>query len=264
MNQNLFQILKVSEGRYLSPEEENLFKDYYEQLPSRLKYYQELQKAEDKVIQSTLSQFSELEELLASDTGLKGQRDMAYLYRAAALAMVQDDIAKLAEQSAFIFDILSELKVSESNLEQVYTALRQNLATQISPDALSASQPYFQALSPTRLRLYKEVNIKMTSICKDLLRKVYEIQPQLKELEQDEHMLKDFSSLLSACLTSMLAQDDSDIRKRVEWLYAYFKTLRFDMETVYETYRALPDILTHHVSTDAQNALAPYIKELVK
>lgn len=266
MNHNLTQILKVAEGRYFSPEETALFEAYYQQLPARLSHYKVLEKAEASVIKDTLKALFQGDALMAdmADSEVKGQRDMAYLYRAASLAMVQCDLDALAEKASFVFDIFEQLKFPEANLERAYDLLRQSIAQQVPKSTWDAAQPYFNVLSASRLRYYRELQDKMGPITQSLLEQMYTVNPQLKALNQDEHCKKDFHSLISACAVAMLSQDASTVNDRKHWLYAYFKTLRFDINNVYDTYRTLPEILQRHLSAEAQEALEPYVKLLAQ
>lgn len=266
MNQNLTQMLKVAEGRYFSPEETALFEAYYQQLPARMSHYKVLEKAESSVIDNTLKALFQGDPLMAgmTDSEIKGQRDMTYLYRAASLAMVQYDLDALAEKASFVFEIFEQLKFPAANLERAYDLLRQHIAQQVPKSTWDAAEPYFNVLSATRLRHYREFQDKMGTITQSLLEQMYTVNPQLRALNQDEHCKKDFYSLLSACAVAMLSQAPNAVNDRKHWLYAYFKTLRFDINNVYDTYRTLPDILQSHLSAEAREALEPYVKLLAQ
>jgi hypothetical protein len=51
---------------------------------------------------------------------------------------------------------------------------------------------------------------------------------------------------------------------RKKWLYAFFATLRFDMDMVYQTYQHLPNLAQKHLSESCLEALRPWLKELTQ
>lgn len=265
MNENLKEMLKVAEGRYLKAEEQQLFRQYYEELPKRLELMQLLQQKEKNCINQALNRFfGEYPGMNnASDTRLKAERDMTYLYRAATNAMVQHDFWVLAQKADYIFAIFANLGFPAGTMEAAYQHLRQSLQTELDKTTWEYVRPFFQILSEQRLTHWRELQKKMPALLEKTANFVFSNWPQLKSLpDVDAHLKKDIHSLLNTAGLAMLSQSPAPVNEKKAWLYAYFKTLRFDMQMVFQTYHQLPKLSEDVLSDSCRQAMQPWLQLL--
>lgn len=265
MNENLKEMLKVAEGRHLRAEEKQLFQEYYEELPKRLELMRLLQQKEKSCIHQALNGFfGEYPGMNnAPDTRLKAERDMTYLYRAATNAMVQHDFLALAQKADYIFSIFANLGFPAGTMEAAYQHLRQNLQTELDKTTWEYVRPFFQILSEQRLTDWRELQRKMPVLLDRTTEFVFSNWPQLKNLpDVDAHLKKDIHSLLNTAGLAMLSQSPTPIQEKKAWLYAYFKTLRFDMQMVFQTYHQLPKLSEGVLSEHCRQAMQPWLQHL--
>ncbi|MGV3524288.1 MAG: hypothetical protein ACO1RX_08690 [Candidatus Sericytochromatia bacterium] len=265
MNENLQQMLKVSEGRYLRAEETRLFEAYYAQLPQRLEQMRQLEAAEQICLSASVDALFQRFPALLEMPGLRAQteRDLSYLYRSATMAMVQQDLGSLANKAEFVFAIFTSLGLPTAALEFAGHALREQIQQRLSAADWEQVAPYFQALSATRLDHWRHWRDKLPEVVKSNTAYVLRTWPALAQLPDVEtHMGKDMRVLLQAVGLAMLSQSPLPVTERKAWLYSYFTGLRFDMEMVYTSYAALPELAGPHLEAETLNALRPWLKLL--
>ncbi len=265
MNRNLKEMLKVAEGRHLRTEESQLFRQYYEELPKRLELLGMLQQKEKNCVSQALETFFKAYPGMnqAADTRAKAERDMVYLYRAAANAMVQQDFLTLTEKADYIFLIFASLGFPTGTMEAAYSHLRQHLQSELDKKTWEFVSPYFQILSEQRLIYWRELQKKMPLLLEKTTDYVFNSWPQLKKLPDVEiHLKKDIHSLLDTAGLAMLSQSPVPINEKKAWLYAYFKTLRFDMQMVFQTYHQIPTLSEGLLSEQTIQAIQPWLKIL--
>ena len=267
MNHNLESMLTVSEGRYLTELEKNLYKSYYDSLPQRFTHAKEVEQNESQLIQATvknlMSKYPQLGEMLEPET--KGQRDMTYLLRAATMAMIQNDYHEFIPKVAFVFDIFNNLNFPQGSIEFAYDSLRSNAKEMLSEQASQAMMPFLNALSPARVKAWQELNSKMPKMVGALSEYALTTHSQIFKPENNgEHLRKDMKALLGACGQAMLAQSEQPIEDVKAWLYGFFKELNFGMDFVFETYAKAPEIFAQHLSEETLNAFKPYLAVLTR
>lgn len=265
MNKNLVHMLKVAEGRYLAEAETSLFQSYYENLPKRLRYSQEVEKAEAAILKMTFDTFYAQHPEMAQmpDSREKGERDMAYLLRTVTTAMVQDEYDEVIPKVKFIFDIFDQLNLSSNTMHDAYEHLRQSLKANVSDEAFEALSSFLNVLHPGRLKAWQEVNDKQHLFVEALKDWVLDTYPQIKQMnEPEENLRKDMHALFNSCAQAMVSQSDKPVEQTKVWLYTYFKGLRFDMDMVYKTYAQGPEIMRGHLSSETMALFEPYARLL--
>lgn len=267
MNKNLTQMLKVSEGRYLSDTEKTLFQNYYQNLPQRLAHAQAVEAAEAQIIKATLDIFYEKypDMLNISASREKSERDMAYLLRTVTTAMVQNEYANLIPKVKFIFDIFARLNFTPGAIDFAYITLREQVRTQIAAETHEAMEPFLNVLHARRLISWQEIQDKAPQLIQALTQKVFEDHPEVKNMNSpEENLRRDMRALLDACSQAMVSQNDAPVDELKQWLYAFFKGLAFDMDTVFKTYADAPETLAPHLSSDTLTRIKPYLKRLAE
>lgn len=265
MNHNLNLMLKVSEGRYLREAEVTLFREYYSALPQRLELLRELQQLENTCVNATLNAlFAELPGMAGMpEARAKAERDMGYLYRSAAQAMAHQDLPRIAEAAGFVFAIFDNLGLPAKSMETAYELLREQLSQRLAASKWEQVRRYYEVLSPSRLSAWRELANQLPALIQAGIGHTLTTWPQLKELPQVEtHMAKDMQALLQAAGLAMLSRSPQPVEEIKAWLYVYFQTLRFDMQMVYDTYRALPELSKPLLSADTHAALTPWLESL--
>ncbi|MBF2054586.1 MAG: hypothetical protein IGS03_14165 [Candidatus Sericytochromatia bacterium] len=253
MNNNLLQLLKVNEGRQLNPSDADLFVRYYTGIPQRLKAMQNLEQQEADTIQQAQQQFFVQHPEMLSFAGAKEKtiRDMTYLYRTATMSMVQQDLSRLAEKAGFIFAIFEQLGFPEQAIENAYEILRQVCAERVSPETWQLAEPYFKTLSVLRLKQWQDLQNHQHAIIETVTAHVLKTWPGVSALNSPEDNLrKDMLSLFQAVGESLISQSLTPVEERKAWLYNFFKTQRFDMQSIFDTYRQLPELAAQHLQSD--------------
>lgn len=265
MNENLQQMLKVAEGRYLRAEETRLFQAYYAELPRRLEHMRQLEACEQACISAALDAlFSRFPTLLeVSDIRAQTERDMSYLYRSATMAMVQQDLNTLAHKAEFVFAIFESLGLPTAAVAFAYQALREQIQQRLAAPDWEQISPYFQVLSAARMAHWRHWRDHLSELVTSGTDYVLRTWPALAELpDVESHMGKDMRVLLQAVGLAMLSQSPLPVTERKAWLYSYFTGLRFDMEMVYTSYAALPDLASPYLEAETLNAIRPWLKLL--
>jgi hypothetical protein len=267
MNKNLAQMLKVAEGRYLAETEKSLFKQYYESLPQRLAYAEEMAQTEDLVIKNTLDAFYQKypDMLTIPESRSKSERDMAYLLRTVTTAMVQNDYSEVVAKVKFIFDIFARLNFTPGAIDFAYDTLREQVKAQLSNEAASQISGFMNVLHAQRLAAWQEMQDKHHVLVEALKNKVLEQYPQVQDMHSpEENLRRDMTALLQACGQAMVSQTQVPVNDLKAWLYRFFDGLQFEMDVVYNTYANAHETLAPHLSHETLDLLKPHLQNLAK
>lgn len=91
MNYLLQQSFQQAEGRYLADTELKPLEDFLQSYTVRLSAYSLLQTQADSLVVQTLRQMAQTDRATIQEHGELCKRDMSYVLRTAALAMLRDD-----------------------------------------------------------------------------------------------------------------------------------------------------------------------------
>lgn len=263
MNKNLAQMLKVAEGRYLAEAEKSLFKQYYESLPQRLTYAEEMAQKEAAIIKSTLDAvYQKYPDMLNTP---EYPDNMTYLLRTVTTAMVQDDYSEVVAKVKFIFDIFDRLNFPSGAVAFACDALREQVNSNLSNEASAQLTGFMNLLHAPRLAAWQEMQDKNYILVEVLKNEVLERFPEVQNMNSpEENLRRDMNALLSACSQAVASQTEEPVKALKTWLYGFFDGLQFKMDVVYDTYANAHETLAPHLSSDTSALLKPYLQSLAK
>jgi hypothetical protein len=148
MNPQLTEIIRNSESRYMTPQEQRAILDYTESLPRRFQAAALVQDKEEAIVASVVQQgkrrYANMERYHPK-AWEKAARDLELILRYTAQAMVLDDPTFQADRLLYWFGtILHSFGFSPQFNRDTYTFLLNAVRGQLPPDAFGLLEPFLQ------------------------------------------------------------------------------------------------------------------------
>jgi hypothetical protein len=153
MNRQIQQIMSASEGRYLSPPEQDVLREFAQGIEARLAAMTEISGKESAIISASIQEifraYPDVEKKYKS-AQQSGYRDMALVLRYATLAMVRNDPDYLTDTLlTWLATILRGVGFTPQFVEDSYTLLERTAGKELSPASAKLIQPYLAQCTRT-------------------------------------------------------------------------------------------------------------------
>ena len=148
MNMRISPMSLVSEGRYLTKDEQEELLAYAAALPKKIRYADLLEQKEGVIIGNLTEEMKRRYPNFAKfhdQAWGKCQRDTSLVLRYDVQAMVFDDMKMLDDKLLYwLRTILSASNMTPKFVSDCYTILRDQVKAEVSAEAFAALQPYLQ------------------------------------------------------------------------------------------------------------------------
>lgn len=153
MNRQITEMLGASEGRYMTRAEQTPLRDFAAQLDARLAAMDEIGAREDALVEQTMRQVIEAYpdlERRHKEARTKGQRDLCFVLRYAAHAMVRGDAQYLDDALlTWLRTMLRSIGFTGNFLEDTFRLLEQVAAKELTPATAALIRPYLTQATQT-------------------------------------------------------------------------------------------------------------------
>ncbi len=144
----LNDILRQSEGRYLTPEERSDVLAYAKELPARVRAAQEVEALEGDIVAAACEGLRERYpryQRLFPNAWDRCAEELRLVLRYDVRAMLADDPRPLEDKALFYLrSILAAYNLTPQFARDAYELLRDKCRDRLSPDAFSLLEPYLQ------------------------------------------------------------------------------------------------------------------------
>jgi Phycobilisome protein len=137
MNSILEKHIRQADGRYFTDLELGLLEEYVQSYELRLATYSVLCERSEMFVEQTLAQLSKTDRATVQEFGDKCRRDMSYVLRSIAIAILKDDDDTFREQFIlWMQNIMTALR-KEAQSARAYVLLQEIISQQL-PDEQAA------------------------------------------------------------------------------------------------------------------------------
>jgi hypothetical protein len=146
MSQSLHDILRVSEGRYPTPEERDRLLDLAHELPARVKAAEEVEAREADILAGVVGglrdHYPRYEKLFPKAWD-RCARDVQFVLRYDVRAMLANDPRPLDDKALYYLrSILAAYNLTPQFTRDCFTLLRDQCRERLSPEAFALLEPF--------------------------------------------------------------------------------------------------------------------------
>lgn len=146
MTRLLTKLVNDADGRYFNSDERRLLQDFAEALPTRLRAAEQVEQHEDEVLKSALEELQNNYPNFAKyhdQAWARQYRDVQLVLRAAAAAMVADDIKQLDDRMLYwLRTMFAANNYTPQFVRDTFTLVRDRLKDKLGKDEFALMQPF--------------------------------------------------------------------------------------------------------------------------
>lgn len=131
MNSTLEQHIRQADGRYFTDLELRLLEGYAQSYQVRLETYSLLCEKSDLFVQQVLEQLAKTDRAVVQEHGEKCHRDMSYVLRSIAIAILKDDDSAFREQFVLWMQNIMTALQKETQSARAYKLLQTVISQQM-------------------------------------------------------------------------------------------------------------------------------------